>query len=98
MRETPTDLTNQEIELLLNAYKDWKLDAEDGISFFRFEKEFSDFKTAFSFITKLALVSEALDHHAEIWNVYNQVKLKVFTHETNSLTTKDKELITNLMN
>lgn len=46
------------------------------------EFEFKDFKEAFSFLTKIALVSEKLDHHAEIWNIYNKVKLKVSSHDT----------------
>ncbi|TGK87294.1 4a-hydroxytetrahydrobiopterin dehydratase [Leptospira noumeaensis] len=97
MREKPTKLTTEEIDTLLNTYKDWKLETKDGVSFFKYEKEFRDFKEAFVFLTKLAFVSESLDHHAEIWNVYNKLKIKLFTHETNTLSTKDKHFITALM-
>ncbi|MCW7480952.1 4a-hydroxytetrahydrobiopterin dehydratase [Leptospira kanakyensis] len=97
MREKPTNLTTIEIQNLLDTFQEWKLETKDGDSFFYFEKEFASFKEAFVFITKLALVSESLDHHAEIWNVYNKLRIKLFTHETNSLTTKDKHFISQLM-
>ncbi|TGK47747.1 4a-hydroxytetrahydrobiopterin dehydratase [Leptospira kanakyensis] len=97
MREKPTNLTTIEIQNLLDTYQEWKLETKDGDSFFYFEKEFPSFKEAFVFITKLALISESLDHHAEIWNVYNKLRIKLFTHDTNSLTTKDKQFITQLM-
>ncbi|TGL24734.1 4a-hydroxytetrahydrobiopterin dehydratase [Leptospira bourretii] len=97
MREKPTDLSEKEIESLLDTYKEWELDTKDGIPFLKMEKEFRNFTEAFSFITKVALVSESIDHHAEIWNVYNKLRLQLLTHETNSLTTKDKEFITLLM-
>ncbi|TGL44968.1 4a-hydroxytetrahydrobiopterin dehydratase [Leptospira perdikensis] len=97
MREIPKNLTKSEIDTLLQTYGDWKLETEGNLSFFIFYKEFRNFKDAFGLIAKLALVSEALDHHAEIWNTYNKVRLKLFTHETHSLTTRDKDFITKLM-
>ena len=44
--------------------------------------EFKDFKEAFSFLAKVALIAESLNHHPEIWNVYNKVTLKLSTHDT----------------
>lgn len=97
MREKPKTLSNLEIENLLITYNEWVVETKDGVSFFKLEKEFRNFTEAFSFITKVALVSESIDHHSEIWNVYNKLRLQLFTHETNSLTTKDKEFIIRLM-
>ncbi|MBM9548845.1 4a-hydroxytetrahydrobiopterin dehydratase [Leptospira sp. 201903074] len=97
MRELPKNLTDSEIQNILETYEGWELDTKETISFFAFQKEFKNFKEAFGFITKLAFISEKLDHHAEIWNEYNKVRLKLFTHETNALTTRDKDWITQLM-
>lgn len=49
-----------------------------------FKKRFSfkDFKEAFSFLKKVAHLAEELDHHPEIWNVYNKVSLTLSTHDT----------------
>ena len=42
---------------------------------------FKDFISAFSFLSKVALISEKLDHHPEIINVYNKVTIKLSTHD-----------------
>ena len=52
---------------------------------------FGDFQEAFGFLTRVALITEVLDHHAEIWNVWNQVKLTFSTHDAGGLTEKDFE-------
>lgn len=57
---------------------------------FVYEKEFPNFREAFAFLTKVALISEKLDHHAEIWNVYNRVRLVWNTHEIQSLSDRDR--------
>ncbi len=61
----------------------------------KLEKEFKfkDFVEAFSFLTKVALVAEKQNHHPEIYNVYNKVKISLQTHdEGNSVTEKDHKL------
>ncbi|MEL6178569.1 MAG: 4a-hydroxytetrahydrobiopterin dehydratase [Myxococcota bacterium] len=50
---------------------------------------FDNFQQAFAFLTQVAIITEKLDHHAEIWNVYNQVKLTFSTHDAGGLTIKD---------
>ncbi|MEZ4814274.1 MAG: 4a-hydroxytetrahydrobiopterin dehydratase, partial [Bdellovibrionota bacterium] len=61
---------------------------------------FTDFREAFAFLTRAALIAEKLDHHPEIWNVYNKVTLKLSTHETEpkggGLTELDLEFIKSL--
>jgi 4a-hydroxytetrahydrobiopterin dehydratase len=57
------------------------------------EFEFKDFKEAFAFITKVALLAEQKDHHPEIRNVYNRVTLSFSTHDAgNIITDKDREM------
>ena len=54
---------------------------------------FKDFISAFSFLSKVALISEKLDHHPEIINVYNKVTIKLSTHDIgNNVSTKDYDL------
>ncbi len=53
---------------------------------------FTDFRTAFSFLTSVALLSEKMDHHAEWRAVYNKVALKLSTHEAGGLTQKDIDM------
>ena len=42
---------------------------------------FKDFISAFSFMTKVALVAEKMDHHPRWSNVYNVVEVWLNTHD-----------------
>ena len=54
---------------------------------------FKDFKTAFAFMTKLALYAEQVNHHPYWTNVYNQVTIELSTHDAdNTVTEKDRNL------
>ena len=37
--------------------------------------EFADFNEAFGFMTRVALVADAMNHHPEWFNVYNRVEV-----------------------
>ncbi len=55
--------------------------------------EFKDFVQAFSFMTKVAMVAEKMNHHPEWTNVYNKVEIRLSTHDAgNTVTDKDREL------
>lgn len=54
---------------------------------------FKDFNEAFGFLTRVALLSDKMDHHPEIWNVYNKVRLKLTTHDAgNTVTARDRKM------
>lgn len=55
--------------------------------------KFKDFKEAFGFMTKVALVAEKMDHHPNWTNVYNTVSFELNTHDAgNKVTEKDHSL------
>ena len=55
--------------------------------------KFKDFIEAFSFMTKVALIAEKMNHHPEWSNVYNKVDITLTTHDKgNTITDKDREL------
>ena len=56
------------------------------------EAVFNNFKTAFSFMTMVALKAEQIDHHPEWSNVYNKVTITLTTHDLDGLSDKDTEL------
>jgi 4a-hydroxytetrahydrobiopterin dehydratase len=57
--------------------------------------QFKDFKEAFGFLTQVALVAEAVNHHPTIKNTWNTVELWLSTHDAgNVVTAKDHELAT----
>jgi 4a-hydroxytetrahydrobiopterin dehydratase len=54
---------------------------------------FKDFIEAFAFMTKVAIISEKMNHHATITNTYNAVELWLSTHDAgNTVTEKDQQL------
>ena len=53
---------------------------------------FNDFISALEFINSVGRVSEKLNHHPKITNLYNLVELELWTHSTNSVTELDYEL------
>ena len=55
--------------------------------------EFKNFVDAFSFITKVALIAEKMNHHPNWSNVYNIVEISLNTHDAGDIVTeKDYEL------
>ncbi len=54
---------------------------------------FKDFIDAFAFMTIVAELAEAQQHHPEWSNVYNRVSMRLTTHDAgNSITEKDRKL------
>lgn len=81
---TPSQLTN-----LLANHPEWRVEKDCLAN----EYKFADFCTAFSFMTRVAFVAEAMEHHPEWFNVYNRVGFKLCTHDAgNSITDKDIKL------
>jgi 4a-hydroxytetrahydrobiopterin dehydratase len=55
--------------------------------------EFKDFSEAFSFMTRVALIAEKMDHHPRWTNVWNTVEIWLNTHSAgNVVTDKDRKL------
>lgn len=55
--------------------------------------EFANFTEAFGFMTKVALLAEAQNHHPWWSNVYNKVEIRLTTHDAgNTITQKDRNL------
>ena len=78
-------LTDQEIGAALQTVPDW---GQDGSGIVR-EFEFQNFVEAMSFINKVADLAEAHNHHPELFNVYNRVRLRFSTHDAGGLTKND---------
>jgi len=55
--------------------------------------EFKNFSEAFSFMTRVALLAESLNHHPKWTNEWNKVEIWLSTHDQgNIVTEKDKKL------
>jgi 4a-hydroxytetrahydrobiopterin dehydratase len=51
--------------------------------------QFADFIDAFGFMTRVALVAQAMDHHPEWFNVYKTVRVDLATHDAGGITELD---------
>ncbi len=81
-------LSREEIRAELSRLKGWKL-AKGKI---QRNFEFKNFEEAFSFMTRVALEVEKLDHHPEWFNVYNKVRIELVTHDVKGLSNYDFRL------
>ena len=57
---------------------------------------FKDFNQAFSFLTRIALYSEKVNHHADWSGVYNRVNIKLSTHDAGGVSQKDIDFATEI--
>ncbi|MFO8148057.1 MAG: 4a-hydroxytetrahydrobiopterin dehydratase [Bacteroidota bacterium] len=78
-------LTEEEINDRLENLEGWEF-SENAIhtSF-----EFENFKEAFTLMTRIAFEAEAQQHHPDWSNVYNQLQIKLSTHDAGGVTEKD---------
>ena len=60
------------------------------------EYRFANFIRAFGFMSSVALVAEAMNHHPEWSNVYDRVVVDLITHDAQGLTALDVELATRM--
>ena len=53
---------------------------------------FEDFPPALAFINRVGELAEAMNHHPDIYNSWNKVRLRLTTHDRGGLTALDFEL------
>ena len=78
----------EEVMTMLLNLNDWQFNSE-GI-----EKKFQfrNFIEALGFMVKVGIVSEKMNHHPELFNVYNKVNIRLTTHDASGVTDKDIKL------
>lgn len=93
----PSRLDPQAIEAALrelnaSAASPWTLSGEKLHKVF----EFRSFVDAFGFMSRVALVAEAMNHHPDWCNLYNRVAVDLSTHDAGGLTDLDFTLATRM--
>lgn len=85
---TATALNAPEIEAALAELPEWSL--LEG----KLHREFAfpDFVHAFRFMSAVALIAEARNHHPEWFNVYGRVVVDLTTHDAGGITRADLDL------
>jgi len=81
-----TPLNSDQIKLALSGLKHWRLEDDKLLM----DIKLRNFSEALSFLVKVGIEAEKLNHHPEIYNIYNKVTLKLTTHDAgNRVTEKD---------
>lgn len=73
---------------LATKLPDWQLAGEHLKRSFRFK----DFNEAWGFMSRVALLAEAQEHHPEWFNVYNKIDIALTTHDAGGLSASDVRL------
>ncbi len=68
----------------------WQVD-ESGKALVR-SFSFADFGEAFSFLTRIALHAEKVDHHPEFTSIWNRVDFRLTSHDAGGITDRDRAL------
>ncbi len=66
----------------------WTRDGEAIVRRFAFD----DFSQAWGFMSRVALLAEAADHHPDWRNVWNRVDIRLTTQDAGGVTDKDTAL------
>ncbi len=80
-----TLLSASDLKAALSGLPEWQQQGE----FIARDLKFADFDAAMAFINATADVARMLDHHPNLTNVYNEVGLRVTTHDAGGVTALD---------
>ncbi len=81
-------LEKNQINNFLEENPSWNINDK----FLRKEFKFNNFIEAFGFMSKVALLSEKMDHHPNWQNTYNKVTIELTTHDMGGITSNDINL------
>ena len=81
-------IEQKQLDYFIEKNSSWMIDNKT----IKKEFVFDNFIDAFGFMSKVALLSEKMDHHPDWQNTYNKVKIKLTTHEKGGITANDIKL------
>tara|TARA_Y100000782_G_C9989336_1_gene183714 strand:+ start:50 stop:352 length:303 start_codon:yes stop_codon:yes gene_type:complete len=88
MEENYRKLDDEEINEELSKLDKWVKDDNKIKRTF----EFKDFADAFTFMTRMAIEIEKINHHPEWFNVYNKIDVELTTHDIKGISNFDFKL------
>ena len=83
-----TQIEQTQLDDFIENNPSWRIDNKT----IQKEFKFNNFIEAFGFMSKVALLSEKMDHHPDWQNTYNKVKIYLTTHDKGGITTNDIKL------
>jgi 4a-hydroxytetrahydrobiopterin dehydratase len=86
--ESPRPLTDDEIEERLSGLPGWRREGGEIFKWFKFR----GFPDAVAFLQRIVEPAERLNHHPDIENHYNRVRVAIHTWSVEAITEKDFQL------
>ena len=81
-------IEKNQLDSFIEKNPSWIIDNKTIMKEFKFE----NFVEAFGFMSKVALLSEKIDHHPDWQNTYNKVRINLTTHDKGGITNNDIKL------
>jgi len=81
-------IEQHQLDYFIEKNPSWMIDNKS----IKKEFKFDNFINAFGFMSKVALLSEKMDHHPTWHNTYNKVKIELTTHDKGGITNNDIKL------
>ncbi|MCD8482803.1 MAG: 4a-hydroxytetrahydrobiopterin dehydratase [Verrucomicrobia bacterium] len=79
-----SELSAHEISLALNDLPDWTHTDDALIKTYVFKT----FREAMGFLVRVGFEAEEMNHHPELFNVYNKVRITLRTHDAGDVVTE----------
>ena len=83
-----SSINQTQLNNFINKNPSWIVDNKTIKKEFKFE----NFIDAFGFMSKVAILSEKMNHHPNWQNTYNKVKIELTTHDKGGITSNDTKL------
>ena len=83
----PTAMSDADINAALAQVPGWSYLAPEPC--LARDWQFADFVQAFGFVTQVALLAQALDHHPDWSQSYNRVSIRLRSHDAGGVTPRD---------
>lgn len=77
-------MTESEVKDALTDLDGWSLEGNSLVK----QYVLKDFRRAVAFIVQIGFEAEAMDHHPELTNVYNRVRVSLSTHDAGNVVTR----------
>ena len=86
----PTALHDADIHAALAALPGWTHQTQPPC--LARDWQFTDFVQAFGFVSQVALLAQAMDHHPDWSQSYNRVSMRLSSHDAGGVTQRDVDL------
>ena len=84
----PERLTDQQVVEGMTRLPGWERQGDRIVR----DYQFADFVAALGFIVEVGALAERANHHPEIINTYGHVRISLWSHDADGLTTRDLQL------